>query len=245
MVFKLNNINDIETAKEYFKRYVTDNYGLLVKEYEIKYYHTFRVANLSLEIASKENWNKEDTNIAYLISLFHDIGRFEQWKKYETFWDKKSIDHAQLAIDILKNSGIFSNIDEYIVNIIYESIFHHNKYKIPNNMNDYNRKFTEIIRDADKIDIMNVKLNYYKKLDENYLSETCYNSFLKKESINYDNIKTDLDLYLLNISWWYELYLCSSKQILLNRNYLKMMLDYFPEDDKKTTISNIVNSFIE
>ena len=35
--------------------------------------------------------SKEDTDLAMLIALLHDIGRFEQWMQYQSFADHKTI----------------------------------------------------------------------------------------------------------------------------------------------------------
>lgn len=41
--------------------------------------------------------SESDRELAYLCAVYHDIGRFEQLKRYHTFLDYKSIDHAQLG----------------------------------------------------------------------------------------------------------------------------------------------------
>ena len=41
-------------------------------------------------ICKNENFNEEETNIALICSLLHDIARFEQYTKYKTFRKSKS-----------------------------------------------------------------------------------------------------------------------------------------------------------
>ena len=42
--------------------------------------HTYHVADNAREIAKKLNLSKEDIELAELIGLLHDIGRFEELK---------------------------------------------------------------------------------------------------------------------------------------------------------------------
>ena len=122
---------DINEAKkifnEFVKKYDTNNEMI-----DTKYNHTFRVCENSLNICKSMNLNKEDTNLAYIIALLHDLGRFEQAKKYKTFNDSKSIDHANYACKILFDDNLirkFIKTNEYDL-IIKKSIYNHNKYEI-------------------------------------------------------------------------------------------------------------------
>ena len=87
---------------EAFKKYVS-NYDMEIKGIKLKYDHSFRVMSLSEKYALKLNFSEEDVYLAKLIGLLHDIGRFEQMKVYNTFVDKKSIDHADYSVDRLFN----------------------------------------------------------------------------------------------------------------------------------------------
>ena len=64
-----------------------------------KFHHTYRVMDFCEQIALSVN---EDIKIAQLCGLFHDIGRFEQYKKYQTYSDIHSIDHSEIGAIILK-----------------------------------------------------------------------------------------------------------------------------------------------
>lgn len=64
--------NAIEEFNNYTKQFDMENEMI-----SRKYYHTFRVADYALEIAKSENLNEQDTYIAYLCGLLHDIARFK------------------------------------------------------------------------------------------------------------------------------------------------------------------------
>ena len=67
-----------------------------------KHEHTIRVADNCRVLADDLKFNAYNTDLAELIGLFHDIGRFEQWRVYQSFSDDKTIDHADLGVKIIK-----------------------------------------------------------------------------------------------------------------------------------------------
>ena len=114
----------IEQFIDYTSNYL--EYGKMMK---LKVNHTLRVVNLSEKIAKSLNLSEEEINIAKNIGLLHDIGRFEQWKNYNTFKDYVSIDHADLGVSILKKENFIRQFieDDKYDDIILNSIKYHNK----------------------------------------------------------------------------------------------------------------------
>ena len=103
----------------------------------------------------------EDADLAWLIGLMHDIGRFEQARRYGTFVDSLSVDHAELSADLLFGEGLAERfpqdgLPEDWRSIAETAIRQHNKLKPAETTDDRMRRFTELIRDADKTDIFRV-----------------------------------------------------------------------------------------
>ena len=73
----------------------------------LKKEHTFRVVNNTKRIIENLSLSDEDRYCAELTALYHDIGRFLQLQKYKTFLDKKSEDHANIAVRVLKKHAQF------------------------------------------------------------------------------------------------------------------------------------------
>ena len=95
---------DVNNAKRVFKEYVS-NYNLQDGKIALKVAHILRVSELSKKIATSLNLSEEDIKLAELIGLLHDIGRFEQVRKYNTFIDKISINHGEYGVKILFEWG--------------------------------------------------------------------------------------------------------------------------------------------
>lgn len=151
----------INTFKNYISSYNPEN--IMIKQ---KIYHSYRVAGFSRLIADSVGLSESDTNIAWLIGILHDIGRFEQVRRFGTFRDSDSVDHAELGADILFKDGIIRNFyiavsgtDEEksdLARKIETAIRFHNKLSIPDSLEDKEMTFCKIIRDADKTDIFRV-----------------------------------------------------------------------------------------
>ena len=91
---------DREYIKRAFKSY-TDAYDSSDPKVKLKIDHTYRVADLADKIARSIGLDEEDVDLAWLLGILHDIGRFEQLSRYHTFNDRRSVDHAKLSADLL------------------------------------------------------------------------------------------------------------------------------------------------
>lgn len=161
---------DRQKVKAGFARY-TCNYDVDNDKIKLKIEHTYRVADLCDKIAKDLGLSSYDVDMAWLIGMLHDVGRFEQLRKYGTFSDADSIDHAHYAAEILFDDGeisgyIGNNVDICKdtskdgnltdIGIIRKAIWNHSAYRIEEGLDGRTVLFCNIIRDADKIDIFKV-----------------------------------------------------------------------------------------
>ena len=136
----------------------------------MKYDHTMRVADLCEKIASAKGMSAADVDIAWLCGLLHDIGRFEQLRIWGTFKDSASCSHARLGLAVLDGDStfdgkaligadgrmkLFSNNRE-ILSIVRPAVSLHSDLSLPNDLDARTCCFCEIVRDADKVDIVRV-----------------------------------------------------------------------------------------
>ena len=131
----------MEEAKKEFLKYA-ESYLDCGKKIELKIKHTFRVVALCEEIARKKGLTEEEIELAKLCGLLHDIARFEQYKRYQTFVDSKSIDHGDLGVEILKTNhfiGKFST-NEALESLILKTVKYHNKYALPKDLTENKEK---------------------------------------------------------------------------------------------------------
>ncbi len=144
----------MEQAKTRFLE-ETQKYDLTNQAIARKQSHSLRVMENAKEIATKMQLNEEQIEIATMIGLLHDIARFEQYTKFQTYSDQDSFDHGNRGVEILTENN---KIREYVPTSQYDSLIltaiqNHNKYAIAEGLTTEELLFSKIIRDADKLDI--------------------------------------------------------------------------------------------
>lgn len=163
---------DRERARAAFLAYVAP-YDPANPRIALKVTHTLHVADLCDRIAREQGWAAADVDLAWLCGLLHDMGRFEQVRRWNTFRDAVSCSHAKLGASVLFGERerlgepvpaatpdfdaprIRDFIDSSAKDaVIRTAIELHSDYRLPRDLDPRARAFTELVRDADKIDIL-------------------------------------------------------------------------------------------
>ena len=238
---------DFEQAKIAFKEYLKD-YDSQYGKIELKIRHTYGVVKASEYITSKLLLNKEDIELAKLIALLHDIGRFEQIKQFDCFIDNKNIDHAELGNEILFEKNLIRKFikDKQYDNIISKAILNHNKLAIENNLNERELLHAKIIRDADKLDNFRVKSEEdfeniidnanREELENSMISEKIFNDFMSSKVIISQDRKTYLDFWVSFIAFIFDFNFMPGLEYIKEKDYINTIvnrLDYKNEDTKQ------------
>lgn len=103
----INRENVINAFAEYVR-----NYDPSDEKIKLKIDHTYRVAGLCQRIAESLGLSEPDVDIAWLLGMLHDIGRFEQIRRFGTFNDAQSVDHAEFGADLLFKEGLIRKFAE-------------------------------------------------------------------------------------------------------------------------------------
>ena len=227
---------DFELAKKSFQEYLK-NYDTNDGSIALKIKHTYEVVKKSEYIANGLRLDKENIELAKIIALLHDIGRFEQIKEFGEFNDKK-IEHAEFGVKVLFDNSLirkFIDEDKYD-NIIYKAIYNHNKYKIEENLNEKELLQCKIIRDADKLDNFRVKEKdkledmfpkIYNEKTINYetISEKVYEDFMQHKCIKLEDRKTIIDYWVCVIAFIFDLNFNISLQYVKENNYIDILVN--------------------
>lgn len=213
---------------------------------DIKRKHSLRVMKNCEKLAIYLGLNNEEIELAKLIGLLHDIGRFEQINKYNTFLDRNSVNHAELGIKILfEDNKIrdFIQTNQYD-NLIRTSILNHNYREISNDIRDDKiLLYCKIIRDADKIDIFPVVINDGIEnavvFDIDDISKENLTCEIMKDCLNHKScrkeyMKTNIDCIVVWISYIYNLNFNYSLKIIKDNNYIDKMIKLVNYKNEKT-----------
>ena len=90
---------DFKVAKQAFESYL-DEYDREDDKIQLKIVHTYCVVDAAEEIATRMHLREEDVQLAKIIGLLHDIGRFEQIKRFHSF-EPGTMDDAMYGADFL------------------------------------------------------------------------------------------------------------------------------------------------
>ncbi|MEE1043191.1 MAG: HD domain-containing protein [Clostridia bacterium] len=231
---------DRTKAKKVFAEYVS-NYDMNVGQNQLKVKHTYKVADISEQIAIDLKLSPQYVDLAWLIGLLHDIARFEQNKRYGTFNDLVSIDHGELGADILFLDGKirdFTDVEDYDY-IIEKAIRFHNKYRVDASLDDRTKMFCNIIRDADKLDIFRVNLESSKEdvyevseeiFKNSQFSQAIFESFFDEKVVLKQLKRNGVDGLACHLSLVYELVYPISIKIAMEQGYVEKMMNYKTEN---------------
>lgn len=151
---------NFDKCKTEFDRYVS-NYDIENNDIKRKYFHTYRVVDYAYQIAKSINLDEHDLFLVKVCALLHDIARFKQMTEYGTFNDNHSFDHGNIGFEILIENNYISKylINRNDINICLKTVKNHNKYLVEDGLSNRELLFVNIIRDSDKIDIMDTQKN--------------------------------------------------------------------------------------
>ena len=199
----INRKNVINAFAEYVR-----NYDPSDEKIKLKINHTYRVAGLCQRIAESLGLSEPDVDIAWLLGMLHDIGRFEQIRRFGTFNDVQSVDHAEFGADLLFKEGLIRKFaegyyeecelaepenqeDEQIIKnnehhnkdtgLLEMAIRQHNKYRVKEDLTERQRMFCDILRDADKVDIFKVNADIPMEIIYDVTTEELKNGVITKE----------------------------------------------------------------
>lgn len=249
---------NIEKAKIAFNEYVK-SYDPSDPQIYLKIKHIESVVNVARNVAESLNLDEENIKLAELIALLHDIGRFEQVKRYHTFMDKDSINHAEFGVNLLKGGLIRKFIeDDKYDEIILNSVLNHNRNQIDENLDEHTKLHCKIVRDADKVDIYNVLLinpieaiyNKNNKIENQLISDKIYYQFINDKKINYIDINTSVDRIVAYVAYIYDINFDYSIKVIRENNYIDKLLDRIKFKNKDTiekieNIRSIANDYLK
>lgn len=217
----------VEFFESYMKKYDKASWGI-----DLKYIHTFRVITKCEELANSLNLSKEDVELSKTIGLFHDIGRFYQYKKYNKFSDHDTINHADMGVRVLKDNDVLD--DDTNKELILKAISNHNKYKLEDNLSKREELFCKLIRDADKLDIWELavedKINPFKY--QGHYSSEVINDLLEGRSIELTKYDEKIDKSLGMLGMFFDINFPYTKEYIIKHNILDLLVDKYIESNK-------------
>ena len=234
-----------EWMTHYMKSFYSDDaevqQGILIKEK-----HTGYVTANCIELAKFLKLSVHDVELAEIIGLFHDVGRFRQYSIYKTFNDAESEDHADLALKVIDELEFFKELSAQDYDILKFAIQNHNKKTVAPTDDERKILFAKIIRDADKLDIYRVlepflaqanadKMPNFIKSKGNLVAEISpdfVENFVTGNQADYRKIRTNGDRKIVRLMWIYDVNFSWTMQKIVERGYIEKIVSNLPMDER-------------
>jgi putative nucleotidyltransferase with HDIG domain len=243
--------------EEYTKKQIKSKDFYISDNLQLKRDHSLRVAKLSAYIADKLGLDEQECQLSEFIGLMHDLGRFPQFEKYQSFDDLKTEDHAALGIVVLKGEDFFRELSEAEQQIVIQTIEMHNKLAITAKDKPV-ILFSQILRDADKLDLWELAVSYLKR-DGSFslpsisfnlpktpgVSEVVVKGILLGKPIAKKDLQSVNDFKLFLMAMVYDLNFKVSFHLLNQKQLINKIYDTLPKRDDVINIYRQIRLFIE
>lgn len=253
---------DIEKSKIAFKNFVEKYKDEDMLSFKLKTVHTYHVAEAAKTIATKLGLSKEDIELAELIGLLHDIGRFDELK-ITGGMDNSKFNHGMYGSKLLFEDGLIRNFieDNKYDDIIKRAVENHNKLHIDTDLSERELLHVKIVRDADKLDNYRVKrqekvesvfpgqVKSSEEIENSKISNEVFETILNKRLVDIHDRHYPLDYWLCILAFVFDMYFPVTFQMMKDQDNINAVIDKFEykvEDTKQKMeiIRKVANDFI-
>ncbi len=209
--------------------------------YLLKKKHTIRVCEEILGLGQALALPQEELILAEAMALLHDIGRFEQFKTYNTFLDLASENHAHLGLGVIEKMNLLHGLSARDKALITDAIGFHNAANLPTDRDDKTLFFMKLLRDADKLDIWQVVIDHYLATDagndkfielglkdDGGYSPEPFQAIFQHDFVKSSHIKRLNDFKLMQISWVFDLNFAPTTARVKERRYIEQLASTLP-----------------
>ncbi|MBA7685745.1 hypothetical protein ES703_94171 [subsurface metagenome] len=238
----------MEKIRVWFDDYVAGFYGddeFVNANIELKEKHSRRTCEETLGLAEELGLSDNQRRIAELIALLHDIGRFRQFVKYGTYNDTRSEDHCLLSLKVLRETKVLDGIEKEEKQLIEKAIEYHGQKQLLADLDGECLLFSQLIRDADKIDVLYVVTEYYRQYRDNpeefmleleFPDEPGYSAevvggILCGRRIDNSELRTLNDMKLCQLGWVYDVNFAATLKRIRQRRFLEHIIDFLPRTE--------------
>lgn len=252
---------DVARLRAWFASYCRPFYGGSAEDdrnIALKEEHTSCVcANMEL-ITQSLGLDAGTRHLAAGVALLHDVGRFEQYRRYKTFRDRDSVNHAAFGARVLVEDDVLGFLPAGQRRLILRAVTLHNVFALPAGLDERLDLLVRLVRDADKLDIWRVFAEYFGQPEEERASAaalgfpdtpTCspavVEALLAGRIVELSQVATLNDFRLLQLSWVYDLNFAPACALALERSYLRHLAAGLPSGKDVERAVAAATAFLE
>lgn len=211
---------EYRALQEWFENYLAGfrENGALHPMLELKRVHSLRVAENAALLAAMLRAGPAELRLARAAGLLHDVGRFGQFRSYGSLRDSDTVDHAAEGRRVLEAQAAGLVKDERERARLLGAVQFHNRKTSDIPAEEGRDVLLKLLRDADKLDIMEVVLRSVTADGFRDLPEMLPHigpgrepspGLLAKaaggKGLSSGELRTVADMLLLTASWFYDL----------------------------------------
>ena len=241
---KKENADGAATLEEKYSAYVDgfrDAEGRLPPMMQLKLEHTSLVVANARKISEGESFDPETARLSLAAALLHDTGRYEQLRRYNTFRDSDSVDHAVFSHDIVRDLGWLEGDPGR--DTILQAVLYHNRRDVPEGLDSRTAAVSHTVRDADKLDIFRVLEDRVRNTDWRNDCTAFWNlpttarptpavvaAIRERRPVPYQDISTLADFVLIQVGWMISgLRYATSRRLCAERGHLAFRREFLKE----------------
>lgn len=221
--------------------------GRLPEMMQLKRTHTAFVVENARLIAEGEDFSSAAREAALAAALLHDTGRYEQLRRYNTFRDSESVDHAVFSHAIVREKGWTDDP------AVLDAVLWHNRRDLPAQMAPLTALVAHTVRDADKLDIFRVLEDQIRHTDWRVDARAFWNLAVKEppnpvvvtsiergEAVDYQNIRSLSDFVLIQVGWMVSgLHFATARRLCATRQHLAFRRDFLRQLSSDPSIDRV------
>ena len=191
-----------------------------------------------------------------LAALLHDVGRFPQFAQWRTFRDDASANHGRLGARVLRDASVLKGESPEVRRVAIAAVALHNRYTLPANLPERTRLVTNIVRDADKIDILGIfseelgkpepsgEVVLHVARDPERWTPAVADMILRGQVPNYSQLRYVNDFIMLLCSWPGELNFPVSLRLVRETGHIGKLLEYLPKAPELDAVRRIAHDLL-
>jgi hypothetical protein len=239
-------VQNVRWLRTWFRNFVKDyttGDADLRRNMRLKETHTLRVCREALAIGRGLDLDAPSLRMIEAIVLLHDVGRFEQYRRHRTFSDAQSENHAKLTLAILRKRAVLERFADADRSIIRRAIAYHNLPQIPAGVKDPQvLLFSRLMRDADKLDILRLVINYYNAHPDRKnhaiavglreaadFTPEVMADLMAGKIVRSAHLRNQNDFKLLQMGWVYDVNFVPALKAIRRRKYLEKLRAALPD----------------
>ena len=224
----------------------------------LKKEHSLHVLAEAQAIVPTLDMTSDQARAALLAALYHDAGRFPQYRAYKTFKDSSSCNHAFLGVRAVRAEGLLARESPRVRGLALGAVVMHNRRTLPRGIPQELALVAGMLRDCDKLDIIRIMLEHLRpggkrsevvvlhladeprRCSPEVLAQVASGRIGEYASMRYEN-----DFKLLLLSWAHDLNTRAARRAFLERGHVRELFGLLPQSPELTQLHDTIYKVLD